>query len=356
MSKQVLRIELHTLLQLSKPKISLEAFETILQSIPTSFDWTYFLDRAIASKLAGSLLPYTEIAQQYYPAYVLEKIKAYQQRILLHSSLLRSEILDLAPKLEAQELDYALLKGWDLHFRYGVSLKQRQISDIDVLIRAKDLDHLEALLQQNGYQTTRHNYKSSFHQKWLPTHAPLIARKAGLLLDVHTNAFAKEHGIELPLHLDKKVKIELQEGGHIWVLNENEAQLFLAFHAIKHLEALHDFKGAQIVELTILGIEASELREKEKILLDKLAAFLNRFEKQEFNSNEIYDVFFVQQLEGGKAPLSIKYLSIRKRLKLKTSLFKSLILALFDLFPSKAYLESRFGKGNYLVLNLKRLQ
>lgn len=352
----MLRSELHTLLQLSHPKISLEDFETILQSITTTFDWTYFVERALATKLAGSLLPYVEIAQQYYPAYVLEKIKAYQQRILLHSSLLRSEILDITQHLDAQELDYALLKGWDLHFRHGVSLKQRQISDIDILIRAKDLDHLEALLQQNGYQTTRHHYKSSYHQKWLPTHAPLSARKAGLILDVHTNAFAKEHGIELPLHLDKKVKIELKEGGHIWVLNENEAQLFLAFHAIKHLEALHDFKAAQIMELTILGIDASELREKEKLLLDKLAAFLNRFENLELNSNEIYDVFFVQQLEGGKTLLSIKYSRLRKRFKLKTSFFKSLILALFDLFPHKSYLESRFGKGTYLLLNLKRLQ
>jgi hypothetical protein len=356
MSKATLKPELLALLQLSTPALSATEFEARISTLPSHFNWSYFLERAIATKLAGYLLPYAEIAQQYYPAYVLEKIKAYQQLILLHSTLLRSEILELTQHLDTQEIDYALLKGWDLHFRYGVSLKQRQISDIDLLVKENELDHLEIVLRQNGYQTTRYNYKSSFHQKWLPTHAPLSARKSGMMLDVHTTAFAKEHRIELPLHLENKTKIELPEGAQVWVLEETEAQLFLAFHAIKHLEALHDFKGAQIMELKIAGIDASKLPMKEKILLEKLAAFLYRSDNLEWKRHEIYDAFYVYQLAGGKAPFAIKCLRMIKRLKLKTSFFKSLVLAYFDLFPSKSYLEKRFGKGWYLSLNLKRLQ
>jgi hypothetical protein len=356
MSKAHLRPELLALLQLSAPSVSESEFETILHALPSAFNWRYFLERAIATKLAGYLLPYPTLAQQHFPPFVLEKIKSYQQLILLHSTFLRAEILELTPKLEAQKLDYALLKGWDLHFRYGVSLKQRQISDIDILIREKDLSQLEVLLQQNGYRVLRYNYKSRFHQKWLPTHAPLSARKDGMMLDVHTTAFAKEHRIELPLHLENKTKIALPEAAQVWVLAEAEAQLFLAFHAIKHLEALHDFKGAQILELKMAGIDASKLPKKEKILLEKLAAFLKRSDNLQLNLEESYDAFYLYQLAGGKAPLSIKYLRVIKRFKLKTSFLKSLILAYFDLFPNKSYLEKRFGKGSYIVLNLKRLQ
>jgi hypothetical protein len=355
MSKVHLRSELLALLQLSAPNVSESKFETILRALPTSFNWNYFLERAIATKLAGYLLHYPTLAQQHYPPFVLEKIKSYQQLILLHSTFLRADILELTPQLEAQNLDYALLKGWDLHFRYGVSLKERQISDIDILIRESDLSQLEVLLQQNGYRVMRYNYKSRFHQKWLPTHAPLSAIKGGKILDIHTTAFAKDHRIELPLNLANKARIELPEGGHLWVLNEAEAQLFLAFHAIKHLEALHDFKGAQIMELKIAGIDASKLRKKEKILLEKLVAFLDRANNLELDLNKIYDAFYMYQLAGGKAPFSIKCLRIFKRLQLKTSFLKSLVLAYFDLFPSKSYLEKRFGKGRYMALNLKRL-
>ena len=159
------------------------------------------------------------------------------------------------------------------------------------------------------------------------------------MLDVHTTAFAKDHRIELPLNLANKAKIELPEGGHLWVLNEAEAQLFLAFHAIKHLEALHDFKGAQIMELKITGIDASKLPKKEKILLEKLGTFLDRANNLELDRLKIYDAFYVYQLTGGKAPFSIKCLRIFKRLQLKASFLKSLVLAYFDLFPSKSYLE-----------------
>ena len=356
MSKAHLRPELLALLQLSAPRVSENEYEAILLSLPASFNWTYFLERAIATKLAGYLLPYPSIAQQKFPTFVLEKIKGYQQLILLHSTFLRAEILELTPKLDAQQLNYALLKGWDLHFRCGVSLKLRQISDIDILISEKDLDQLEILLQQNAYQTTRHNYKSRFHQKWLPTHAPLSARKAGMMLDVHTNAFAKEHRIELALHLDNKVKIALPEGGQVWVLDEAEAQLFLAFHAIKHLEALHDFKAAQISELNMAGCDSAQLSKKEKDLLQKLSAFIERAQNLQLNPNESYDAFYIQQLAGGKTQLHIKIRQILQRFKLKTSFGKSIVLGYFDLFPSKRYLESRFGKGRYLLLNLKRIQ
>ena len=356
MSKAHLRPELLALLQLSAPRVSENEFEAILLSLPASFNWSYFLERAIATKLAGYLLPYPEIAEKHYPTQIYHKIKSYQQLILLHSTFLRAEILDLTPKLDTLQLDYALLKGWDLHFRFGVSLKQRQISDIDILVREKDLDQLAVLLQQNGYELTRNNYKSRFHQKWLPTHAPLSARKAGMMLDVHTTAFAKDHRIELSLHLDKKEKIELPEGGQVWVLNEAEAQLFLAFHAIKHLEALHEFKAAQIRELHLFDVHKGVLGEKEEGLLQKLTAFLKRYQNLQLNPNENYDAFYWLQLAGGKTPLHIKIRQILQRLKLKTTLGKSIVLSYFDLFPSKAYLQQRFGPGNYWLLNLKRLQ
>ena len=211
MSSKQLQPELRSLLQLSTPSVSENEFEAILQSLPSSFNWPYFLERAIATNLAGYLLPYPELAEKYYPTQVYQKIKSYQQRILLHSVQLREAILALAPQLDAAEIQYALLKGWDLHFRHGVSLKQRQISDIDLLIAEKDLDRLETLLQVNGYQTKRHVYKSRWHARWLPTHAPLFTRKDQVLIDVHTKAFSSEHSISWELNLSQIETFQIQD-------------------------------------------------------------------------------------------------------------------------------------------------
>ena len=231
MSKAQLRPELLALLQLSAPSASEIEFEGILRSLPAAFNWNYFLERAIATNLAGYLMPYPELAEKHYPTQVYQKIKSYQQRILLHSTFLREAILALTPHLDAAQIPYALLKGWDLHFRHGISLKQRQISDIDLLIAEKDLDRLETLLQVNGYQTKRHVYKSGWHARWLPTHAPLFARKDQVLIDVHTKAFSSEHSISWELNLSQIETFQIQDTS-LSLLNQSRSELFLVLHTL----------------------------------------------------------------------------------------------------------------------------
>jgi hypothetical protein len=147
MSKQSLPKELETLLRLTKPKIDELSYETILKQITSSFNWTYFLERAIATNLAGYLLPYPVIGRQYFPPFIDDQIRGYQRKIQLHSSFLREAILEFVPQLDQAKIPYALLKGWDLHFRFGISLKERQISDIDLLIDAKDLNQVQAFFE-----------------------------------------------------------------------------------------------------------------------------------------------------------------------------------------------------------------
>lgn len=355
MNKVKLRSELEVLLRLSHPACSSDLTQTLLNQITEEFDWSYFLERAIATNLAGYLLPYPELAEKYYPAFVFNKLKAYQQRILLHSTLLREAILELAPQIHAQQIEFALLKGWDLHFRYGISLKQRQISDIDILIHEKDLGLLEALLQENGYQTRRHNYKSRFHQNWLPTHAPLFAQKGQLIIDVHTRAIASEHRLSYHLDLTEVQKIELANT-KLPFLPQSKSTLFLYMHTSKHFESLHPFKAAQVYDLLDLTLTDVDIPAAHQRKMKRLTDFVNRIRQLAIEPEFQYDRFFMQQISDQRMSLTLRLKQVYQRLRPKGALWQSPILYFFELFPTKTYLVNRYGKGNYWLLNLKRFQ
>lgn len=355
MSKATLRPELDLMLRLSHPDCTQEMAQSLLADIPSTFDWTYFLERAIATHFAGYLLSHPELSEKYYPGFVYEKLKAYQQRILLHSTLLREALLAFIAQLDTAQIPYALLKGWDLHFRHGISLKNRQISDIDILIAEKDLIAVDNLLQDNGFQTKLHVYKSRWHEKWQPVHAPLFARKGAIMVDIHTKAIAKEHAIKWDFDLAELEKIQNQHQ-QITLLTRPNSELFLILHTLKHFESLHPLKASQIRDLWNIDFEFVNPPMGLKNKIRELQLFLKRIECSSLVLKQHYDLFFVHNLSGESLPFLMRCKRLIKRMKPKNGPVKSIILTFFDLFPQKQYLQRRFGDGPYMRLNLKRLQ
>ena len=234
MSKQSLPKELETLLRLTKPKIDELSYETILKQITSSFNWTYFLERAIATNLAGYLLPYPEIGRQYFPPIVYDHIRGYQRKIQLHSSFLREAILEFVPQLDRAKIPYALLKGWDLHFRFGISLKERQISDIDLLIDAKDLDQVQAFFEQLGYTTTRYVYKSKWHERYQKQHTPLQAQKGQIYFDVHVCLFTEDEPYQININ-SLLLNRTLIDNHQVFVLEKKAAAVHFYLQLFKDL-------------------------------------------------------------------------------------------------------------------------
>ncbi len=354
MSNPKIHREILTLLRLTNPDCTPALFEAELQALPNTFNWTYFIERAIATHLAGYLLRYPEPAEKYFPKPVLKKVKSYQQQIQLRSSFMREEILRLTPLLNKAEIDFVLLKGWDLHFRHNTLLKERQISDIDIYIDQENLNNLTFFLQKEGFQTFGIIYKSKWHEKWLPQHAPLHAMKGQIELDIHTRAFATAHQLELALTLENCDILDIN-GNQIPLLHEELAGQFLALHLSKHLTAMQPFKAAQLIDLYRIEISMAGLGSREKKRIKVLESFIDRTRKMAFDSRHPYDVFYLQLLAGESLPWILKIRKFIQRIKPKSSLIKSLILAFFDIFPNKRYLTHLYGKGGYWFLNLKRL-
>jgi hypothetical protein len=357
MSKQVLRIELHTLLQLSNPKISLEAFETILQSITTTFDWTYFLEHAIASNLAGYLLPYPEIAQKYFPANIHQKIKSYQHRILLHSLQLLEGVKILNDALKQSAIDHAFLKGCSLLIKKEAQLKSRQVSDIDILIDPAKQTHVIQILKELGANVHTIIYKSEWHAQQQIEHAPIQAVLFGLCIDVHIRLFRTDTNYQIATNeLLKEVEYYPFENGIIPLLSKNAAQLFTVLHAYKHLHAGSAFKVGSINDLnTINWQELAPLAQKWNA--NKAFQEMQKFIQTWFEG--VYSQTFLGQTALrflNKRPLRLaeKAIFLKRRLINDNGRILHPKHIVFNLFPQKKYLNTYFGAGSYLPVWWRR--
>lgn len=357
MSKQVLNTELSTLLQLSKQKISSEAFETILKSINPSFNWTYFLERAIATNLAGYLLPYPELAQIYYPPFVLTKIKNYQQRIQLHSLQLLEGVKILHVVLKDHAIDHAFLKGCSMLIKKEAPLKCRQVSDIDILINAKHQEDIIQILQTLGATVKTFQYKSGWHAKQQIEHAPIQAILFGLCIDVHIRLFRTDSKYQIDtIELLTEVEYHPFEEATIPLLSNKAAQLFTILHAHKHLFFGTTFKVGSVNDLYHIGW--SEL----KLLAQSWNASKSLKEMEKFTrtwSDSDYAHTFLGQtvlrfLTDRPLNLYEKAIFLKRRLININGRILHPNHIIFNVFPQKKYLNTYFGPGPYLIIWWRR--
>jgi hypothetical protein len=357
MSKQVLRIELHVLLQLSNPKISLEAFETILQSINSSFDWTYFVERAIATNLAGYLLPHPEIAEKYYPDNVLQKIKSYQQRILLHSLQLLEGVQILHEALKALAIDHAFLKGCSLLIKKEAQFKSRQVSDIDLLIDPAKQTQVIEILQGLGANVKTVIYKSEWHAIQQIEHAPIQAVLFGLCIDVHIRLFRIDTNYQINTNkLLNNVAFHPLDSTTVPLLSTQEAQLFTILHAYKHLHAGSAFKVGSVNDLNNINWE--ELAPlAQKWNANKAFQEMQKFTQTWFEG--AYSQTFLGQtvlhfLKNSPLRLTEKAIFLKRRLfNINGSILHPKHIV-FNTFPQKTYLNTYFGPGPYLFIWWRR--
>lgn len=354
MNKGILRPELELMLRLSHPSCTEQKAHALLSNLPDHFDWQYFIDRAIATHFAGYLLPYPTIDETFYPEGILKKIKSYQHRILLHGTLLREACLKIATILNQEKISYAILKGFDLHFRNSISLKIRQVSDIDLLIDENDIESIANILEALGYTIIRHQYKSSWHQKWLKTHAPLSAKQESVSIDIHVSAVDQTHQIPFEINLQELSQICVY-GTQLNMLNPDLSNLFLKVHAYKHLKALSNFKPSMLIDLYELNPSSTTKENELNKMINEMDLFINRVRSLNFDPKHPFDQFFLKQLAGENISLTLRIKRIFKRLRPVKSIYKSMVLLFFDLFPQKSFLIYRFGNGNYVLLLLKRI-
>jgi len=357
MSKQSLPRELETLLRLSKPKIDAHSYETILKQITASFNWAYFLERAIATNLAGYLLPYPDTAILYFPTFVLEKIKGYQQHIRLHSMKLLDLLTDVTTALDKSKVDYAILKGCAGLLEQSYRFKERQVSDIDLLIEAEQLEAVASILNYLGCQLQRINYKSKWHQKYQAEHAPLQAYLNGLSIDVHVRLFRKGTPYQIDTRQLLKTKKELNYNNRkYYILEPNVGSLFNTLHIHKHLYFGSMFKVGGINDLDQVNFEhLASLADQwnANAQLHEMKDFWESWKNDEFQETFLGKTAW-RFAAARKLTWDEKWIFLRRRIKGSFWMQINPQNYFFSIFPSKLYLNTYFGQGPYFMVWLKR--
>jgi len=359
MSKQSLPKELETLLRLTKPKIDELSYETILKQITSSFNWTYFLERAIATNLAGYLLPYPEIGRQYFPPFVDDQIRGYQRKIQLHSIRLIDLLKDVVELLDSQKIAYAVLKGCAGLIEGKYDYKKRQVSDIDILIDPQAQKKVIALLENEGFRVSSLIYKSQWHESKQNEHAPIQAQKNGLNLDIHIQLFRTNEGYQIATTelLNNSVSIDFNEASYK-ILPPSAAALFTVLHIHKHLFYGSQMKVGGINDLYPISLHPLKSLAKEwnaARQLEQIDFFWNTWLLEDYNSTFLGKTT-LRFLKGRQMTFKEKLIFLKRRLFTNQKQNWDLRAQLYNLFPRKSYLLHYFGKGPYLLIWLKRMR
>lgn len=357
MTKPTLQNELHVLIKLSNPGITEQEFERVLASIPPNFNWNYFLERAISSNLAGHLLPFPTIAETYYPPFIHQKIKGYQQRIMVHSLQLLETVKILSNHFNAKGISHAFLKGCSMLIRGEARLKTRQVSDVDVLIDPDKQEQVVEILESLGARVKFTVPQSKWQAATILEHAPIQVVWNGLCIDVHIRLFRSEKGYHISTAtLLKQLVFVPFEKVSIPLLSIKESQLFTILHAHKHLYSGGAFKVGSINDLyTIPWDELASLAKEWNALLPLLE--MKTFIETWFEDKQ--DATFLGQtalyfLSGRKKNWREKIIFLKRRLLSNEGKIMHPYYYFFKLFPSKRYLNTNFGQGSYLVTWCRR--
>jgi hypothetical protein len=351
------REEITLLLELSIQRPSESEFSELLQNVSAHFDWTYFLERAISSNLAGYLLSHPIQAKAHFPAFVFEKISSYQQRIQMHSLQLLDLLKELVGLFEAHHIDYAVLKGCAGLLNQSFSFKTRQVSDIDILIDPSKQKEVYKLLQTNGFQVSTSIYPTKWHQKHPTDHAPMHAHKNGKIVDIHIRLFPVHTGYQIDTFelLQNRQIVVFDQTPHM-ILDSKEAELFNILHTQKHLYFGNMFKAGGLPDLHQMDFPTYiDLAQKWGTTkqLAQMKDFWNSWLRREYNATFLGKTA-LRFIENRPFTVEEKLITLYRRIfKSQKNLLHPMRLY-GKLFPSKAYLNSYFGEGSYLAAWLRR--
>ena len=344
--------------------LEIETFEPTIISAP-------FLKQAVLSHLSGfAYRKLSPVKGQIEP-------KLWKQLELQYVQLLQGnhQFLNLHQQmvalLEANEIQFAVLKGLDLLFRTYREEGIRHISDIDLLILPEDLQKVTDLFKVNGFKCKQSIDKSSFHEKHYQLHAPLQASLNGLNIDVHILLFDTFLGFDFPTKplLDTRLKIDWEQQ-HTYVLAPKDAALFNLLHLYVHLDKGNHFKMSSFIDVqkTISALDypgnkaqyPKQIQFKIEYVIDCmvwLGLLENDFLPQRKKAPAryfFYLLFFLQAVQPTFGQ-TLRY-KFFPRLFLYQFSWKTLPLLFHEVFPSKRYLLYSAPNSSYLGAWLKRLQ
>lgn len=330
-----------------------------------------FIKQTVLSHLSGfayrNLSPVKEnvdpkLCKQLELQYV-QVLQGNHQFLNLHQQMVQL--------LEANKIQFAVLKGLDLLFRTYREEGIRHISDIDLLILPEDLQKVTDLFKANGFKCTLKFPISKFYEKHIPNHAPLQASFNGLNIDVHVFVLNKKSQSNFSTEnlILSRDKI-FWNNQYTYVLEKKNSALFVILHLHKHIDHGNAIKMSSFIDVqkTISALDypnnkaqyPKHIQTKIEYVIDCMV-WLGLLEHDFLPQRKkaparyfFYLLFFLQAIQPTFGQ-TLRY-KFFPRLFLYPFSWKTLPLLFHEVFPSKRYLLYGAPNSSYLGAWWKRLK
>lgn len=326
--------------------------------IPNEINWRTFLSICYATHYAGICLDLLKLYDSTdIPKEVFHSLKSYQLRVLSSNERLLHQYKTLEQIAEEEQLLLYPLKGITLMHHFYKRIYHRHISDIDVLIDAKQLSQWELALIKNNFRIKRRYAKSNFHKRNNLKYDPIQAFKDDAVVDFHVSLNSGFHHIDIPIHSLQGNHENAQE------LNQVDQLIFVCLHAYKHM-----YHG-QLKLLHLMDIFLLKKGISSNVLLERCAYFNCQIEVNQaidislfFFGDDQRNIPFWQkailgnELQSNNIHRSTKWLFFyRKHLQMTVSWHLLPSYLWFQVFPSANYLQQSDGHSSYVVNWLRRV-
>jgi hypothetical protein len=335
-------------------------------------DWKLFQKLALQTSLAPLCFKSLVTSGHYdIPEETASFLKRVYTKILAQNIPILDEYDRLKVILDQAEIPYVPLKGVRLIGKYYKDAGLRNISDVDLLFRKRDLEAVRKLMKVNEYK----EYIVGEYQlisELTQNPSPYQYYKNNVSIDFHIllNRVGKI-SLNIADYWSSAIK---KEDSFEFALNPNLEFIHLCYHLYKHLNG-NDNKLIWLTDLCLFI-------EREQIDWEKIKNYSEEYKCW----NELLGIVKLIEIVSEKSILPVDYLkyesicieglilnyqnnfinsvSTIRNLGLSKQLFfetehlspiQKIVVALGRLFPSKAFLESRYGRvDNYFLVMIKR--
>lgn len=206
------------------------------QNLRKHSNWDTFLHRAIDTHLAPIFHKALSELDLEIPAEVKNGLHNSYNQVLLRNIILQREFQSFAKVLNEHQIPLVPLKGIYLSEVVYKDIGLRHLSDVDVLIKEQDLDHVCELMRNRGWSVKATLKHSKIEDQSFAHAHPFTLIKNQIHIELHTHLYNRDQGAEISkdelwndTHSEQFLGIEIRQFSDELLLQH------LCLHLHKHL-------------------------------------------------------------------------------------------------------------------------
>jgi len=232
--------EKQLLLLCSRTYMSEEVIQKVKDILRPDLDWDQFIEDSCKHGVAPLVyLSFQKIdpKTKIIPNQVFQRLKNAYYTNLRYNTLLYRELNKVLSAFKSEGVQVILLKGAALAELVYKNIALRSMSDIDILVKQKDLSTVEKILRQLHYRLSPYVLPSSKWYIWVEHVPPYIkSNDITIRIEIHLDiATHYKANIQTTKVWENALPVTIAGVNNVLVLPPEELLIRLCLHASKHI-------------------------------------------------------------------------------------------------------------------------